>query len=275
MIASGKAQNAPFLFDGQLRYALGDERLRANAVLKRKGIIAVWNEFDSVETDSLKDIRALFNADSIHWSFIKGGIPFSVSIPNDISLLFGGDRAQLQDFLLERLEDGYRPSEASGVDTIKVDTLWQKSGLRYEVLQHIAVLDSLDSLAVCHTSYPMASAINSFNDTASCNGLYPVRLIFNRYGYKRDTVDTDIASIMGITGATFWEKWFAVEAEEITVMLQHPYFAFDHMLFLKLQDGVGKKYWSGEMHSFIPSYNLGDLYGKLSEKEGAERFEIK
>jgi hypothetical protein len=121
----------------------------------------------------------------------------------------------------------------------------------------------------------VASAINSINDTANCNGLYPVSLIFNRYGYKRDTVQTNIASIMRITGAVDWEKWFAVEDEEVTVMLQHPYFAFDHMLFLKLQSADGAGRWIGEMHSFIPSHNLVDLYGKFVQKEGAEQFEIK
>ncbi len=80
---------------------------------------------------------------------------------------------------------------------------------------------------------------------------------------------------MRTLGVSGWRKWYAVENQELTVMLEHPYFAFDHMLFLKMQDGVEKKYWLGEMHSFIPSHNLGDLYGKYSKKEGAERFEIK
>ena len=176
---------------------------------------------------------------------------------------------------MERLNNESRRPEFQITDTTSVDTLWQRSASRYEVLQHISVIDSLDSTLVCHSSFPIASAINSINDTLTCNGLYPVKLIFNRYGFKRDSVDTDITSIIRITGASDWQKWFAVEGEEVTVMLQHPYFAFDHMLFLKMQDGVEKKYWLGEMHSFIPSHNLGDLYGKYSEKDGAERFEIK
>lgn len=270
-----KAQIEPFLFDEQLGYALEDERLRSNSVLLSSGSAVSWQDFDSVISNSIDSLRAQFNADSIHWNFIKDSIPFQVSIPNDISLLMGGDRGQLQDFLLERLINDSRVAEIAGSDTTIIDALWQRSATRYEVLQHISVIDSLDSIPVCHSLYPVASAINSINDTLSCDGLYPVKLIFNRYGFERDSVNTDITSLMKITGASGWQKWFAIEDEEITVMLQHPYFAFDHMLFLRMQDDGAKNYWLGEMHSFIPSHNLGDLYSKYSEKEGAERFEIK
>lgn len=270
-----KAQTEPFLFEDQLIYTLENERLRSNAVIVSAGKAFSWQQFDDNSYSSFDSLQVEFNADSIHWSFVIDSTPFKVSMPNEISLLMGGDRGQLQDFLLERLINESSHNEFQITDTTLVDTLWHRSALRYEVLQHIYVSDSLDSTLVCNSSFPIASAINSINDSKECNGLYLVSLIFNRYGYKRDTVQTNIASIMRITGAVDWEKWFAVEGKEITVMLQHPYFAFDHMLFLKLQDGAEKNYWSGEMHSFIPAHNLGELYGKYSKKEGAERFEIK
>lgn len=275
LISTGKAQNGPFLFDEQLLSALQDQRLRANAQLLSAGNPITWKEFELVSSDAIDSLQAQFFADSIHWQFTISGIPFTVRVPNDISLLLGADRGELQDFLLEQLGASSLPLHALNVDTVPIDTVWRRNGLRFEVLQHISISDSLDSTSVCHSSYPVASAISAINDTLSCNGLYPVKLVFNRYGYRRDTVATDITSIMRITGAVAWEKWFAVEGEELTVMLQHPYFAFDHMLFLRKQEVGSERYWLGEMHSFIPSHNLGDLYGKYTQKEGAERFEIK
>jgi len=271
----GKAQNGPFLFDEQLRSALQDERLRSNALLLSVGSAVSWQEFDSTHSDELDSLQVEFNADSIHWNFIKNSIPFKVSMPNDISLLMGGDRGKLQDFLLERLIDDSRIPEIFSTDTCSADTLWQFSNRRYEVLQNMSVIDATNMLPVCNAAYPIASAINSINDPLSCDGLYPVNLIFNRYGFKRDSIDTDITSLMRITGASDWKKWFAAENEELTVMLEHPYFAFDHMLFLRLEDSTDAPHWIGEMHTFIPTHNLGDLYGNYSEKEGAEQFEIK
>ena len=76
----GKAQNGPFLFDEQLRYALEDERLRSNAVLLSEGSMVTWQDFDSVISNSIDSLQVQFNSDSIHWSFIKDSVPFQVNL---------------------------------------------------------------------------------------------------------------------------------------------------------------------------------------------------
>jgi hypothetical protein len=274
-VSIGKAQNEPFLFDDQLLHTLEYQRLRSNAVVKISGDQVLWQEFDHYSSKSLDSLKVKFNSDSIYWSFVRENVRFEVKVPNDISLLLDGDRGQLQDRLFESLAADSSARFNFRADTTMCDTLWQLRDQRYELLRSISVIDKCDSLPVCNLSTPIASAINSINNTADCDGLFPVMLVFNRYGFKRDTLITDIASIVRVTGVSDWKKWFATEESELTVMFQHPYFAFDHMLFLKPYEFNNVSHWLGEMHSFIPTHNLGELYGKYVNKEGAERFEIK
>ena len=121
----------------------------------------------------------------------------------------------------------------------------------------------------------MASAVSAINDTSQCDGLFPMVLVHNRYGNKRDSVLCTLPDLIRITGALTWPKWFARDAESLLVMLQHPYLGFDHMLHLKLKVLNGSSYWNAELHAYIPSHNIRNLYGTHNQKKRAERFVIK
>ncbi len=274
--AKGKAQNEPFLSSSDALSALKSQRLQKNTLLKSNNRQVSWEQVLNLKPEQVVAFKAEFTADSITWEFALDLQTITVSFPNDIALLLGFDRSELQKQLLERFHENGNRHQIAVLQTDSLcDTLWIKSNSRYAFLNGLQVLNPSDSLPVCCLRFPMASAVSSINDTALCDGLFPLVLVHNRYGNKRDTVLTTIPDLIRICGATTWEKWFARDAESLVVLLQHPYLGFDHMLFLKPEARLETTVWLAELHAYIPSHNVRNLYGTHNQKKGAERFVIK
>jgi hypothetical protein len=276
----GKAQQDPFLSASDALMSLKSKRLQKNTQLKATGRQLTWEQFLSIKPDQIQAFDAGFTADSISWVFTVDDHTIALSFPNDIALVLGLDRAALQEKLLEQFrKEGARHQFTAEKSAIKpdslCDTIWIKSNTRYGFLNGLQALTPRDSLPVCCMRYPVASAVSAINDTADCDGLFPVVLVHNRYGNKRDTVLTTLPDLMRISEATRWTKWFTRDSEGLLVLLQHPYLGFDHMLYLKPEVQNGSSYWHAELHAYIPSHNVRNLYGTHKQKKGAERFVIK
>jgi len=160
-------------------------------------------------------------------------------------------------------------------DTTAIDTFWLLDGIQYNVLRGISVLKKLDSTALCRSNLPIESALNSLNDTLACNGIYPVHLVMHQYGNKRDTIGTSIPALIKATGAYAWPKWYGIDENGLIALLQHPYWGFTHMLYLRLRTQNGSTFWMGDLHTYIDTHNIADLYGNYKQKKGAERLIIK
>lgn len=274
--AKGKAQQEPFLSSYDALMALKSTRLQKNAHLKTTGIKVSWDQVLIVKPDQIDAFSSGFTSDSITWEFTIAGEPIVVTFPNDISLVLGVDRSELQEQLLERFRHESNQHQLSGAKPDSLcDTLWVKTNSRYAFLSGLEVINPGDSLPVCCLRFPMASAVSAINDTAQCDGLFPMVLVHNRYGNKRDSMLCTMTDFIRITGASTWSKWFARDAESLVVLLQHPYLGFDHMLYLQPEMQNGASYWNAELHAYIPSHNIRNLYGTHKQKKGAERFVIK
>jgi hypothetical protein len=275
--AEGKAQQEPFLSSYDALLALKSQRLQKNAHLKTSGRKVSWDQILVIQPDQIDAFNASFTEDSITWEFTIADENLAITFPNDISLVLGVDRSELQEQLLDRFRNISNRQELATVtspDSL-CDTLWIKTSARYAFLSGMEVINTRDSLPVCCAQFPMASAVSAINDTANCNGLFPMVLVHNRYGNKRDSVLCTMPDFMRITGASTWSKWFARDAESLVVLLQHPYLGFDHMLYFKPEMQNGAAHWNAELHAYIPSHNISNLYGSHNQKKGAERFIIK
>jgi hypothetical protein len=216
-----------------------------------------------------------FDKDSVHWNFKSPTGEASVSFPNDITLLMGHDRDILQKLLVEQLGN-YDVTVGKRALAERSDTVaWQSTGDRYGVLTQLRLLDASDSSLVCHPHWELGSVVNAISDPTACDGLYPMRLVMHRYGFVRDTVNTDIPALLSAIGAADWPKWAAIEDDEAVVMLSHPFLGYEHMLALRATEISGRRCWMADMYAFIPSHNVLDLFRKYEQKEGAERFRIK
>ncbi|MFN5370892.1 MAG: hypothetical protein ACK5B6_05445 [Bacteroidia bacterium] len=274
--AKGKAQQEPFLSSYDALLAIKSQRLQKNAHLTTAGRKVSWDQIRIIQPDQIDAFNASFTADSITWEFTIADENLAITFPNDISLVLGVDRSELQEQLLERFRHESNQHQLSGAKPDSLcDTLWVKTNSRYAFLSGLEVINPGDSLPVCCLRFPMASAVSAINDTAQCDGLFPMVLVHNRYGNKRDSMLCTMTDFIRITGASTWSKWFARDAESLVVLLQHPYLGFDHMLYLKPEMQNGAAHWNAELHAYIPSHNINNLYGTHNQKKGAERFIIK
>jgi hypothetical protein len=274
--AEGKAQQEPFLSSYDALLALKSQRLQKNTQLKSTGRQVSWEQLLKFKPEQISTFNAGFNTDSITWVFSVDDQMITLSFPNDIALILGYDRSELQEQLLEKFrKEGSRQLLTAIKPDSLCDTLWIKTNSRYTFLNGLQALNPENSLPVCCLRYPTASAVTAINDTVNCDGLFPLVLVHNRYGNKRDTVLSTLPDLMRISGASAWVKWFARDSEGLLVLLQHPYLGFDHMLYLIHKEQNGVPYWLAELHAYIPSHNVRNLYGTYNQKKGAERFVIK
>jgi hypothetical protein len=271
----GKAQTEPFPFEISFWQVVQSNRFQANSSLRIDQHPSSWKSFVPDTADSIDSLRMNFTVDTIQWNFVLRGLNYEVRFPNDVSVFFGKDRKELQDLMLKSLQ-GINTSTFP-VDTSEIhleDTVWISEGVRYDLLKTLKVMNKTDSTLICSASYPIESLINSFSDTSQCRGLFPLVLIINRYGFEKDTILTDVPSFLRATGSTNWLKWVAQNENELTVLLQHPFFSLDHMLYLKLDRKDMKTFWYAELHSFIPTHNLLNLYRTHKQMDGAAKFVV-
>jgi hypothetical protein len=270
-----KAQSEPSPFALTLSDLLVNERLVQNATLRSGDGRLQWSALRSDISWHEADMTVRFDKDSVHWNFKSPTGEASVSFPNDITLLMGHDRDMLQKLLVKQLESHEATAGKRTLAATPDSVAWQSTGDRYAVLTQLRLLDLNDSSLVCHPKWELGSLVNAITDPSACDGLYPMRLVMHRYGFARDTVNTDIPALLSATGAADWPKWAAIEDDEAVVMFSHPFLGFEHMLALRPSDIAGQRYWMADMYAFIPSHNVLDLFKKYEQKEGAERFRIK
>lgn len=270
-----KAQQEPSPFALTLSDLLNNERLIQNATFRSGDGMLQWNTFRSDSSWKKADMTVRFEKDSVHWRFESSVGEAFVSFPNDITLLLGHDRDMLQKLLVAQLEDSEINVGKTALPERPDTVAWHSSGDRYGLLSQLTLLDGMDSSMVCDPEWELGSVLNAISDPSACDGLYPVRLVVHRYGFVRDSMDTDVSALLAATGATDWPKWVAIDNEEAVVMLSHPFLGFEHMLALRATEFLGRRCWMADIYAFIPSHNVLDLFRKHEQKEGAERFRIK
>ena len=249
------------------------ERFRSNARLVVNGKVAGNAAWSSLELSGTPDVQVSFRKDSAKLISTDGaGNKLEVTFPNDITLLTNTDRKDLQERLLVLLRKQKQIVPARGGKTpVWVNTI--RGATRFGLLSDIGFIDSTDSKPVCHPSMPLYSLVNSFRDTTACSGLYPVRLVLHRYGNARDTVETTVAGILRATGATSWMKWSGVEASELTLLLQHPFISYEHLLFIR-KDVLDPNRWLADLHAFIPTHNLTGLFTGYTPAKRKDLFKV-
>ncbi|MFM7194468.1 MAG: hypothetical protein ACKOYP_06750 [Bacteroidota bacterium] len=256
-----------------LRELSQSERFRTNSRLMINGILAPSTAWQSLMVPENPAVRLTFLKDSV---FIEtadaAGNRLAVSFPNDITLLTNADRKDLQDRLLVRLKD--HPGRLSAA-THTVNPVWintARSGTRFGLLSAMTFTDSATMKPVCHPGFSTYSLINALSDTLSCDGLFPVRLVLHRYANKTDTLNTTVSGLLRATGASGWSKWSGVEANELTVLLQHPFVGYEHLLFFRKEKNHDR--WLADLYPFIPTHNLTGLFTAYSSKSRQELFKI-
>ena len=72
-------------------------------------------------------------------------------------------------------------------------------------------------------------------------------------------------------GAVGWPVWNLKENNEVALLIQHPFWGFDHVLFLHLENDI----WLGDFYSFVPNHNLLNMFKNYdSNKIGPHKFKI-
>jgi len=249
------------------------ERFRSNARLTINGSVAPPTAWETLSLPQNPTVKVSFRKDSATLQTVDvSGNQLSVSFPNDITLLTNADRKDLQERLLVLLKQhaGRLTLPSPKVRPVWVNTM--RSGSRFGLLSALHFTDSATSKAVCHPDYAVYSLINSLSDTLSCDGLFPVRLVLHRYGNLTDTVSTTITGLLSATGAAGWSKWSGVEANEVTVLLQHPFVGYEHLLFIRKERSSAS--WLADLYPFIPTHNLTGLFTAYSSKSRQELFRI-
>lgn len=249
------------------------DRFRSNARLSINGVQAPSSAWQTLMMPEDPVVGLTFRKDSVLIETSDtAGNRLSVSFPNDITLLTNADRKDLQDRLLARLTNmpgRLSPSTHSGTP-VWINTT--RSGTRFGLLSSMSFTDSASMKPVCHPAFSTYSLINALSDTLSCDGLFPVRLVFHRYGNKTDTLITAVSGILRATGASGWSKWSGVEANELTVLMQHPFVGYEHLVFFRKEKNADR--WLADLYPFIPTHNLAGLFTTYSAKGRQELFKI-
>ncbi len=245
------------LFNSSMSRVVKTERFQANAILKLNNEQVAWSNLPDTAFLQTNNVSVSYSSDSVNWLMPLNGNSYAISFPNDISVFYGLDRKEIQDRLIENLNSNRTialkwDSTHSLSDSITGDSI----GLRYGLLRQITFKNSIDSSLICNSNFPFESLVNAFKDTLSCNGLFPLKIVYHRYGYKQDTVKTDVPSLLKTLGAVDWPVWNLKENNEIALLIQHPFWGFDHVLFLRLENDT----WLGDFFSFVPNHNLLNMY---------------
>jgi len=271
----GFSQSDLFPSPQKLLSSIENDRFRSNALCLRNGKKTTWDKLELLSPSSIDSFFVVFSTDSVFWNFRSAKVEYTVCFPNDFGLLKGLDRPELQAEFADSIKCHAHFSAMPQIDTAAIDTFWLLHGIQYNTLRGISVLKKSDSTAICRSDMPIESALNSLNDTLTCNGIYNLRLVLHQYGNKRDTLSTGLPGFIKATGAYAWPKWYGIDENGIIALLQHPYWGFTHMLYLRLITQNGEKFWLGDLHTYIPTHNIANLYGSYKQKKGAERLIIK
>ncbi len=266
------AQTEPSLFHSSMSRVVKSERFQANAILKLNNKEVAWSKLPDASNWQIDNVTITYTSDSVNWQMPLNRNTYSISFPNDVTVFYGLDRKEMQDKLLQILNSDRTIVSKSDSSKFSSDQLLADSiGLRYGLLRQNSYKNPLDSNLVCNSLYPFESLVNAFKDTFSCNGLFPLKMVYHRYGYKQDTVKTDVPSLMKTLGAVGWSVWNLKENNEIALLIQHPFWGFDHVLFLRLE----KETWMGDFYSFVPNHNLQNMFKNYdSNKVGSHTFKI-
>jgi len=250
------------------------ERFRSNARLMVNGKSTATAGWATLNLTGTADVQVTFRKDSVRLvTSDSAGNRLEVSFPNDITLLTNADRKELQERLLLLLKShtGSWLPQPVGSRPAWVNTV--RGATRFGLLADISFTDSIGAAPVCHPSLPLYSLVNSMRDTLSCDGLFPVRLVLHRYGNATDTLDTTVAGILRATGSAGWMKWSGVEANELTLLLQHPFIGYEHLLFIRMDPRKNNR-WLADLHAFIPTHNLVGLFTAYTPAKRKELFKV-
>jgi len=269
---SGMAQTEPSLFHSSMSRAVKSERFQANAILKLNNKEVPWSKLPDAANWQTDNVNITYSSDSVNWQMPLNGNTYAISFPNDVSVFYGLDRKELQEKLLPLLSTNRTIAAKSDSLQFLVNKLIvDSSGLRYGLLRQNTFKNPIDSNLVCNSHLPFESLVNAFKDTLSCNGLFPLKIVYHRYGYKQDTVKTDVPSLLKTLGAVGWPVWNLKENNEVALLIQHPFWGFDHVLFLHLENDI----WLGDFYSFVPNHNLLNMFKNYdSNKIGPHKFKI-
>ncbi len=271
------AQELQFSSEFMLK-ATANSRLKANATIKGTGPKKGWDILSGVKNSDIDSVTSVFASDSVTWYFFfRTGTSLGVSFPNDVTLICGKDRGELQAMLLDNLKKGSHKREKSAAYSpcYRDDSLLHKTEelLTAEKITSISFL--ADSTAICDVARPYESLLSSLNDSNTCKGLFPVVLHVSGYGQKKDTLMISLCNFISALGNTNWDIEYARDKNGLLILFQHPFMGFYHMVSFTLKDTSTSKYWQAQLHSYIPSYNLTNLYGTHRTKGRAEKFVIK
>jgi hypothetical protein len=269
---SGMAQTEPSLFHSSMSRVVKSERFQANAILKLNNKEVDWSKLPDAANWQTDNVTITFTTDSVNWQMPFNGKSYSISFPNDVTVFYGLDRKEMQDKLLQILNSDRTIVANSDSFHFSADKILTDSiGLRYGLLRQNTYKNPIDSNVVCNSLFPFESLVNALTDTLNCNGLFPLVMVYHRYGYKQDTVKTNVPSLIKTLGAVGWPVWNLKENNEIALLIQHPFWGFDHVLFLRLE----KEIWKGDFYSFVPNHNLQNMFKNYdSNKVGSHTFKI-
>jgi hypothetical protein len=269
---SGMAQPESSLFHSSMSRVVKSERFQANAILRLNNREVAWSKLPDAANWQTDNVIITYTSDSVNWQMPQQGNTYAISFPNDVSVFYGLDRKEMQDKLLQILDSERIIISNSDSLNFAADKLLADSfGLRYGLLRQTTFINPIDSSLICNSLFPFESLVNAFKDTLSCNGLFPLKVVYHRYGYKQDTVKTDVPSLLKTLGAVGWPLWNLKENNEIALLIQHPFWGFDHVLFLRLE----KEIWMGDFYSFVPNHNLLNMFKNYdSDKAGSHTFKI-
>lgn len=216
------------------------------------------------KTDWLQsNLSVQINEKHITWLLTDSvGNTLKLDFGYDFKLIFGKDKKDLQDELFVRLKEIRFNSTSEKRQSDEKRVFVEASGDRFGgALTRLAYYDQQDSSIVCSPSYPYESLVNAMTNNGQCDGLYDFRVVVHRYGYRRDTVATSLAAMLDATGAVHWPKWSSWNTEEgLTVLWQHPHIGLDHLLIVKLETKGTNTVWLADFYSFIPNYNVKNLF---------------
>ncbi len=266
------AQIEPSLFHSSMSRAVKSERFQANAILKLNNKEIAWSKLPDAANWQTDNVNITYSSDSVNWQMPLNGNTYAISFPNDVSIFYGLDRKELQEKLLPLLSTNRTIAAKSDSLHFSTDKLIvDSSGLLYGLLRQNTYKNPIDSSLICNSHLPFESLVNAFKDTLSCNGLFPLKIVYHRYGYKQDTVKTDIPSLLKTLGAIGWPVWNLKENKQIALLIQHPFWGFDHVLFLHLENDL----WLGDFYSFVPNHNLLNMFKNYdSNKIGPHKLKI-
>ena len=269
---SGMAQTEPSLFHSSMSRVVKSERFQANAILKLNNKEVAWSKLPDAANWQTDNVSITYTSDSVNWQMPFNGNTYAITFPNDVTVFYGLDRKEMQDRLLQILNsDRTIVAKSDSLNFLTDKLIVDSIGFRYGLLRQNTYKNPIDSNLVCNSYFPFESLVNSFKDTLSCNGLFPLKIVYHRYGYKQDTVKTDFPSLLKTLGAAGWPIWNLRENNEIALLIQHPYWGFDHVLFLRLENDI----WLGDFYSFVPNHNLLNMFKNYdSKKVGSRIFKI-